>query len=450
MRTARGTIRILARFWGCLILGSVLTLAPSAQPLATFPRITRSPYLQSGTATSMVVRWRTSQPTTSVVRFGLDPDRLVQSASSPGRLKEHIVLVKGLNPGTRYYYSVGSERQVFQRGPFNYFTTSPVPGSTNPFRVWVLGDPGTDYPVQRAVRNVYQRDSADLPAEVILTLGDNAYPSGTDSQYQKGFFEIYRDILKHCPVWPALGNHDARHADSATESGVYYTLFTLPRLGQAGGVPSGTQAYYSFDYANAHFLCLDSQDSDLSPGSPMLAWLHQDLTARNRTWTIAYWHHPPYSKGSHDSDTRGKEDVRMSQMRETVVPILEKAGVDLVLCGHSHLYERSYLLQGHFGPSTTFVPEMKRDPGDGRTEGTGPYRMRHPPSPPSGTVYVNAGSAGHASKKRDLHGLDHPAMRTALNVPGSLVLTIDGNRLEARFLDDQGVRRDWFTLVKER
>ena len=66
-------------------------------------------------------------------------------------------------------------------------------------------------------------------------LGDNAYPDGTDADYQKAVFEMYPEYLRTTPLWPALGNHDARTASSITQSGVYYSIFTLPTRGQSGG-----------------------------------------------------------------------------------------------------------------------------------------------------------------------------------------------------------------------
>jgi len=96
------------------------------------------------------------------------------------------------------------------------------------------------------VRDAYERSRGGAGTDLILTLGDNAYSDGTEREYERCFFDVYRDQLKRAILWPAFGNHDARSADSATESGVYYDLFTLPRLGQAGGVASGVEAYYSF------------------------------------------------------------------------------------------------------------------------------------------------------------------------------------------------------------
>lgn len=415
-----------------LCLGSTRLEAQKPAPL---PRVTRGAYLQMGTATSVVVRWRTAVPTTSVVRYGTVIDNLDRIATGPGRFREHTVPLSGLAPGTVYYYSVGTRGGALQGGRENYFRTAPLPNSMRPVRVWVLGDPGTGFPVQRAVRDAYGRASAGIHTDLILTLGDNAYPDATERQFDVRFFDVYRSELKHSVLWPAFGNHDARNSNSKTASGVYFDLFTLPRGGEAGGAASGTEAWYAFDFGNVHFICLDSQGSDLSEHGRMIPWLRRDLASSARQWTIAYWHHPPYSKGSHDSDSQTGNDRRMLEMREKVVPILETAGVDLVLCGHSHLYERSHPLRGHYGHSNSFQPSMIR----GRT-GRGTWN--------GGTVYVNAGSAGHATAPEHLKGLNHPAMAVAINVAGSLYLDIAGPRLRAVFLDASGTERDDFVLEK--
>jgi hypothetical protein len=127
------------------------------------------------------------------------------------------------------------------------------------------------------------------------------------------------------------------------------------------------------------------------------------------------------------------------------VPILEQHGVDLMLSGHSHSYERSYLIDGHYGSSGTFGPANLVDGGTGRPTETGAYEK---PSlgqdPHRGAVYAVAGSSGQTSGG----ALDHPAMLVSLNVLGSLVLDVNGNRLDATFLDDRGTVRDRFSLIK--
>src|SRR5207249_1428430 len=261
----------------------------------------------------------------------------------------------------------------------------------------------------------------------------------TDSQYQAALFNTYPTMLQKSVLWPTLGNHDGHSVDSGTQTGPYYDIFTLPRNAEAGGVASGTEAYYSFDYGNMHFIVLDSFDSDRSPGGAMMTWLETDLAATKQDWIIAFWHHPPYSKGSHDSDT----ETELIQMRQNALPILEQGGVDLVLAGHSHSYERSFLIDGHYGTSNTLVPSMILDSGDGQPTGTGAYqKSTEGPAPHQGAVYTVAGSSGHTSSG----SLNHPVMFISLSVLGSLVLDVEGNRLDATFLDFNGTDSFTYTI----
>jgi hypothetical protein len=173
----------------------------------------------------------------------------------------------------------------------------------------------------------------------------------------------------------------------------------------------------------------------------MFTWLRTDLATNVRPWLVAYWHHPPYSRGSHNSDL----ERELIEMRENALPILEVHGVDLVLAGHSHDYERSFLIDGHYGDSTTFTDRMKKNGGAGKLESGGAYaKAIAGPVGHTGTVYVVAGSAGQTSGGT----LDHPAMFVSLNRLGSLVLDFDGGRLDAWFVTDTGSLDDGFTMVK--
>ena len=120
-------------------------------------------------------------------------------------------------------------------------------------------------------------------------------------------------------------------------------------------MPSETEHFYSFNYANIHFISLDSITANRRPDGRMATWLAKDLAAVTATWTIVLFHHPPYTKGSHDSDSKTDSGGRLGDMRRNLLPILEEGGVDLVLCGHSHSYERSFLLDGHYEHSTNLV-----------------------------------------------------------------------------------------------
>ncbi|NNM26416.1 MAG: metallophosphoesterase family protein, partial [Phycisphaerales bacterium] len=378
--------------------------------------LVRGPYWQRVTPTSAVVQWRTDTFTDSIVRYGTTPDTLDQVVSRPEFVVDHAVTLEGLTPRTRYYYSIESKQGVLVApGPEYTITTAPPDMTATPTRVWVIGDSGTANENAEAVRDAYLEHEPERPADMWLMLGDNAYSDGTDSEYQAAVFEMYPMLLRNTPLWSTLGNHDAVSADSATESGPYYDIFTLPRAGEGGGLPSGTEAYYSFDYGNIHFVCLDSQESSRHPDGAMLTWLEEDLADTLADWIVAYWHHPPYTKGTHDSDSTSDSGGRMRDMRENALPILEAGGVDLVLSGHSHVYERSFLIDGHYDTSDTIDPAMLVDDGDGRVDGDGVY-SKPPGAAHAGAVYVVAGSSGIDGSG----SLDHPAMFIGLSQLGSL------------------------------
>ncbi|MEZ5963951.1 MAG: metallophosphoesterase [Planctomycetota bacterium] len=408
--------------------------------------VVRGPYLQMGGHDRAVVRWRTDVATSSRVWFGAAPGNLTQVATVPALTTEHVVELTGLTADTRSYYAVGHDQQVL-RGADNdhWWWTAPTPGTAKPTRVWVIGDSGTFNLDAYNVREAYLGYTGTRRTDVWLMLGDNAYTYGTDAEYQNAVFLMYEPLLRNTFLFPTLGNHDAFSASSSTESGVYYDVFSLPRQGELGGMASGTEAYYSFDHGDIHFVCLDSQDTPRTSGSPMLTWLQADLANNTRKWLVAFFHHPPYTKGSHDSDNPADSGGRMTDMRSIALPLLEAGGVDLVLTGHSHCYERSFLLDGHYGLSSTLTSAMVLDRGDGRAAGDGTYaKSTAGPAPHEGAVYAVAGSSGQISGG----SLDHPAMFVSMNTLGSMVLDIDGNELDAVFLDDQGAVRDSFTLVK--
>ena len=402
--------------------------------------LTRGPYLQMGTDSSMTIRWRSDSNTDSVLHYGPSPTNLNQTATVSGNRTEHVVEVSGLSALTEYYYSVGSSSETLAGGDSSYrFKTSPTSGSSTPTRVWLIGDSGTANSNASAVYNAYLNYTGSDNTNLWLMLGDNAYNDGTDNEYQDAVFDMYPELLRRTPLWSTLGNHDGHSANSSTESGPYYDIFTFPRNGEVGGLASGTEAYYSFDYGDIHFICLDSYESDRSTNGAMLTWLENDIAATSQKWIIAFWHHPPYTKGSHNSDSEGA----LIDMRENAVPILESFGVDLVFSGHSHSYERSYLIDGHYGSSGTFNSTHQVDAGDGKEDGNGAYQKADGTTN-AGAVYTVAGASGKISGG----SLNHPAMFASLNELGSVVLDINGNRLDAKHLRSDGTVTDYYTILK--
>lgn len=412
---------------------------PPAPRADGVPQLLRGPYLQIATPTSVRVRWRTDVPVTGIVRHGPAPNDLPNTTSETSARTEHEVVLTGLSPDTRVYYAVGVAGLDLAGADEHHFVdTHPLSGTSAFLRIWAIGDSGLPGPNAVAVRDAYADFAGETHTDVWLMLGDNAYNDGSDAEYQVAVFDMYADFLRNTVLWPTRGNHDRPHDGPFND---YYELFSLPAAGQAGGLPSGTEAYYAYDYANVHFICLDSFESNRASDAPMATWLANDLAGTSQQWIIAYWHHPPYSKGSHDSDT----EPNLVDMRTNLLPVLEEGGVDLVLSGHSHSYERSFLIDGHYGPSGTLRPTNVLDASTGSPfDGSGYVKPTNGLASHEGTVYTVAGSASRTGGGP----LNHPIMVTSLDELGSLVVDVWGNVLSAKFLDAAGDVRDDFVIVK--
>ena len=401
--------------------------------------LVRRPYLQKQTPSSIVIAWRTDRPTDSVVELGPSPGALTRRVVVKEPVVQHEVTVPGLVPGQRLYYAVGSTKGRLAGGDAeHHLAASPAPGSRPRLRAWVLGDSGVGDTIQAAVRESMLRYSGNSPPTLLLHMGDMAYDSGTRQQFTELFFRPYQDLLRHVVTWPTMGNHEGLSSDSDTQLGPYYEAYALPTRGEAGGLPSGTEAYYSFDHGNVHFVVLDSHDSPRTPGGAMLTWLARDLAATRQEWLVAYWHHPPYSKGPHDSD----RDPREIDMRTHALPILEAAGVDVVLSGHSHIYERSFLIDGAYDTPTRGSHRVRA--GDGRPLGTGPYAKRAGRPSHDGAVYVVAGHGGAMTGRIGTS----PVMYFTEAQNGSCILDVEENRLELVNIRIDGRMSDRFAIVK--
>jgi hypothetical protein len=405
---------------------------------ADLPKVLRGPWLQSVSWSNAIVKWRTDAGVNGRVQFGTNAGNLNFTVTGSSAT-DHRIELTNLAPARKYYYSIGATNGVLLSGPDFYFITPPLPGTVKRMRFWALGDAGTADVNQFNVRDAFYRASTnDLDA--ILLLGDNAYNAGTDSEYQRAIFDVYPTMLRKTPLWSCIGNHETDQLTSPSPTIPYYQIFSLPQSGEAGGVASGTEDFYSFDYGNVHFVCLDSMTSSRATNGTMANWLRADLANTTQDWLIAFWHHPPYTKGSHNSDS----ETPLVQMRQNILPILENYGVDLVLCGHSHAYERTHLLDGHYDASWTIEPEMKLNADGGRPQENGAYIKPPGLEPHQGAVYTVTGSAGKVSGG----SLDHSAMFLSLNRLGSFYFEVNGNRLDAFFIRDNGTTNDNFSIIK--
>jgi hypothetical protein len=154
----------------------------------------------------------------------------------------------------------------------------------------------------------------------VLVLGDVQYEDGTLSRYQESY-DLSWGRLKSI-TRPAVGNHEYRTAGASG----YFSYF-----GAAAG--DKTKGYYSYDLGAWHLIALNSNCTYVGGcgvGSPQEQWLKADLAAHPNVCTLAYFHHPRFSSGQHGSDA--SYDVFWNS--------LYAAGVEVVLNGHDHIYER--------------------------------------------------------------------------------------------------------------
>ena len=282
-------------------------------------------------------------------------------------------------------------------------------------------------------------DESDRALDMYIHVGDMAYGDGTDRQFQRNFFEVYDPTLRNTVCWPSMGNHEGHTSRGISGFGPYYDAYVVPTAAEAGGLPSGTEAYDSFQIGAVHFVCLDSHDLDRKPTGAMAQWLKADLDQAEGDWLIAFWHHPPYTKGSHDSDREGQ----LIEMRTHIMPIMEAGGVDVVLTGHSHIYERSMLVDGAYETPTT-ADGVILDDGDGNPDGDGAYAKSAGLHPHEGTIQIVTGHGGASLSRRGTM----PIMREIILEHGSTMLDLRGDTLVGRMVDKNNDVRDVFSIVK--
>lgn len=425
-----------------------LTIAISSckkDPLICDQEIVRGPYLQTVTHNSAIIKWKTCFERPSLLVWTDSTGKNEKNLFYANPENDHEMRIQGLQPSTKYYYQFGSDMNSLKSDSQQFFITAPIPKTIADTRIWIVGDAGSGYREQDRVRDAYLNFTGKRHTDVWLWLGDNAYEQGNEEDYnQKIFTKHYENVLKNICVWPAPGNHDyanVGYKSMMARKGkyAYFDIFHLPTEGEAGGVPSGTEHYYSFDRANIHFISLDSYGAQNDKKSEMYEWLEVDLRNNTQEWIIAYWHHPPYTKGSHDSDKEGE----LIDMRTNIVPLLESYGVDVVLSGHSHTYERSYFINGHYGKSNTFSKANKVNDGNGKVVS---YTKSKGIS--KGTVYAVAGTSSKVSGVGS--GWPHPAMcSTDHSTCGSMVIDVNGDKLTAKYVDMDGQVRDDFSIIKK-
>lgn len=444
--------------------------------------ISRGPYLQKASADAITIVWRTAWTNIEpVVRFGRNLGQLDEKSSPRAtivramvatnkslqfpelaalRTKKNLKLPKlhsaptgtfqyevtlaRLAPDTRYYYALydGGRRLTPADSSFQFVTHPPV-GTSKPVRFWVTGDGGNarkvEFLVYGAMLNVTAAERR--PIDFMLHSGDMAYYEGKDTQFQTRFFDVFGPTLRQVVCWPTLANHEGVTSKSTTGIGPYFDAYVLPTKGTSGGEPSQREGFYSFNHGRAHFISLDSQELRSKATNEMIAWLKADLKRAKETsdWLVSWFHHAPYTKGSHDAD----KEKDLVEMRRIYMPILEQGGVDVVLTGHSHIYERSMLMDGDYG--TNMVADGNiLDDGDGNPNGDGPYYKSAGLNPHEGTVQVVAGNGGNPLGRKGTL----PAAACVAFEHGSVLVDITGDTLVGTMINAYGDAHDQFSIVK--
>jgi predicted phosphodiesterase len=279
--------------------------------------LTRGPYLQSVTATSAIVVWRTNLPGSSRVDYGVGD--YTRSIDLPDPTTEHVITLTDLITGTEVLYRVSSDGVELTNGSFRT-----APGPDRPFGFAVIGDSGTGSAAQVAVAD----QMVALDPQFVLHTGDVIYPDGQPDGYDPFFFRPYQALAQRAPVFSTLGNHDYR-----TQRGQpYLDVFHLPHNN-----PANTERYYSFDWGNAHFTALDF---NTGPDPDQIAWLQEDLAATDKLWKFVFYHQAIYSSGPHGYESW------VEAKRALLAPIFEQYHVAVVFNGHDHDYERTQLING--------------------------------------------------------------------------------------------------------
>jgi hypothetical protein len=284
---------------------------------------------QDGADTTVVVAWATADSGSTAVQYGFTDSYGLEAlgASCYSRAcDEYIneVRLSDLNPDTVYHYRCGSPSNW--SADFTFRTGLPK-GSTESFTFIAYGDSRTNLSQAQTVADAAWANDPDF----VLHAGDFVATGEYQSDWNQWFAAV-DDLVGNRIHMGTIGNHDLRIGGAGLRN--YKDQFALPH----------NEEYYSFDYGNAHFVCvyLPEDASQIPDTSAQYQWLVNDLAAADAdpdiTWKFAWWHVPPYAASSshwaHNTTVIGQ-----------IFPLFEQYHVQVVFQGHCHDYERTYMLK---------------------------------------------------------------------------------------------------------
>lgn len=308
--------------------------------------VNRAPYIQRPSQTTVTIAWRRANISSGKLFIGTAPGVWMDTLYSPTNTQKHYFDITGLTPNTQYFY------QAYSAAPGDTFTSSITSfytaedDTSDNLSFLVYGDCGYNNTPQNQVKDLMQLETVDFG----IVTGD--VDQGVGDNYDGVFFNVYQNILDKDCHFTTIGNHDTYADGAATYLDAFYLFHNNP---------SNSERYYSFTWGDAKFICLDA-NMNYAPGSPQYTWMVNELKCNTKKWMFVYCHQPPWSNcWSADYYIplspyflyQGNSD-----MRTTLVPKWEEYGVDFVLNGHSHCYQRGeyngiqYLISGGGGAST--------------------------------------------------------------------------------------------------
>ena len=204
--------------------------------------------------------------------------------------------------------------------PRSIFGATPA---KNRIKFAAIGDFGTGDDSEAGIAAQILRDHKASPLDLVIAVGDNIYPDGGGRHFVKKFERPYSGLIREgVKVHAVLGNHDVK---DGRRDQCHYPHFNM-----------NGQCYYTVKQGDglAEIFMVDSTDYDMTQAG----WLEGALRESTAKWKIAVFHHPIYSSGqTHGSDLG---------LRRSIEPLLVRYGVNVVLSGHDHIYERVKPQQG--------------------------------------------------------------------------------------------------------
>ena len=327
----------------------------------------RGPFIQNATTNSIQVIWRTWLAGDSLVEYGTSSNLDLRRRDARP-VTEHVLTLTNLSSGQKYFYRVRTE---LPSGVINSEMESFKPMKTSgAIRFMVLGDSGQGTTAQTKIARVIREADPDF----VLHCGDLVYQGINDRSVDWRFFNYYQAHMRTTPYYMVVGNHDLNccFGDGEPDYNPTNWVLNATSFQRAFFLPTnnvtGTKHFYSFDAGDAHFVALYNPwfaDYNFTAQSDQFGWLTNDLALSSKPWKFIFMHMPLATSGGHyNRDDNANFINDSTELMNLLLPVATRYGVQLVMGGHDHNFERFAPTNGihHFvtGGGGGSVYEMKQ------------------------------------------------------------------------------------------